>query len=35
MLQIAPGFSKDKTKRLDNLKKFGNGTKQKHLVKKF
>jgi hypothetical protein len=34
-LQIAPGFSKDKTKRLDNLKNFGNGTKQKHLVKKF
>jgi hypothetical protein len=29
MLQIAPGFSKNKTKRLDNFKKFGNGTKQK------
>jgi hypothetical protein len=34
-LQIAPGFSKDKTKRLDNLKNFGNGTKQKLLVKNF
>jgi hypothetical protein len=33
-LQIAPGFSKDKTKRLDNKKKIGNGTKQKHFVKK-
>jgi hypothetical protein len=30
-----PGFSKDKTKHLDNLKIFGNGTKQKLLVQKF
>ncbi len=29
MLQIAPGFSKDKTKRLDNLKKFWKRNKRK------
>jgi hypothetical protein len=29
MLQIAPGFSKDKTKRLDNLKKFWKWNKTK------
>jgi hypothetical protein len=28
-LQIAPGFSKDKTKRLDNLKKFWKWNKTK------
>jgi hypothetical protein len=29
MLQFAPGFSKDKTKRLDNLKKFWKRNKTK------
>jgi hypothetical protein len=29
MLQIAPGFSKDKTKRLDNLKNFWKRNKTK------
>jgi hypothetical protein len=35
MLQIAPGFSKDKAKRLDNLKKFWKRNKTKAFGQKF
>jgi hypothetical protein len=34
-LQIAPGFSKDKTKCLDNLKNFWKWNKTKAFGKKF